>query len=366
MTWTLPGPNRRRKGRLCEGGIYEPHDLPVGRRRRGVGLLPRGGPAGPAHHPAAARLPVLLADVGAAADPAGRRFPPHRAGLPGLRPQRRARPVRLRLHLRPPGRDHRALHRTARPGPVHPVHAGLRRPDRLPAGDRAPGPGAGDDRAERGRARGRARPAVGHPPGVLGGPPGPRGGAARELLLARRHQAAARRQQPGPAAVRPGPVDRRARLPRPARPARHPGRPVLRLPHQRRQLPGLAAMAAGAPAAAAGGVGPLRPVLPDRRGRGLPPGRARRRDPSPRRRPLRPRRAARPDRRAHPPIPALTRNDAHPKRALTRSGRCRAASSAAAAAASPRSRRTRPAAPPPSARSSRARAAGSRCRRARA
>ena len=317
-------------GQLCKADDHEPHGLPVGRRRRGVGLLPRGRPARPADDPAAARLPVLLADVGTAADPAGRRVPPDRAGLPGFRAQRRARPGRLRVHLRSPGRDHRALHRSARPRPLHPVHAGLRRPDRVPAGDRAPRPGAGDDRAERGRARRRPRPAVGHPPRVLGGPRRPRGGAARELLLARRHQAAPRRQQPGPAAVRPGPVDRRARLPRPARPARHPDRPVLRLPHQRRQLPGLAAVAPRAPAAAAGAVGPLRPVVPDGRGGGLPPRRARRRGPPPRRGPLRPRRAARPDRRPHPPVPAFTR-----------SARSRAASSGAAAAASPRSPRTR-------------------------
>jgi hypothetical protein len=342
-----------RSGQLCKGGGYEPHGVPVGRRRRGVGLLPRGGPTRPADHPAAARLPVLLADVGTVADPAGRRLPPHRAGLPGFRPQRRARPGRLRLHLRSPGRDDRALHRPARPRTVHPVHAGLRRPDWIPAGDRAPGPGAGAGRAERGRARGRPRPAVGHPPRVLGRPSRPRGGAARELLLARRDQAAPRREQPLPAAVRPGPVDRRARLPRAARPARHPDRPLLRLPDQRRQLPGLAGVAARAPAAAAGGVGPLRPVLPGGRGGGLPPRRARRRGPSPRRRPLRPRRAARPDRRAHPPVPALTR-----------SGRSRAGSSGAAAAASPRSPRRRGQGRRPSDRSKCARVAGSRCRRA--
>ena len=135
-------------------------------------------------------------------------------------------------------------------------------------------------------------------------------------LLARRDQAAPRRLQPGPAAVRPRPVGRRARLPRPARPARHPDRPVLRLPHQRRQLPGLAGVAARAPAAAAGGVGTPRPVLPDGRGGGLPAGRARRRGPSPRRRALRAGRAARPDRRAHQEVPALTRRRRYSKRTL--------------------------------------------------
>ena len=104
--------------------------------------------------------------------------------------------------------------------------------------------------------------------------------------------------------LRPGPVDRRARLPQPARPAGHPDRPVLRLPHQRRELPRLAGLAPQTPATPAGRMGPLRPLVPGRGGRGLPQGRARRRGARPRRRPLRSRRAARPDRGPDQEIPA--------------------------------------------------------------
>jgi pimeloyl-ACP methyl ester carboxylesterase len=111
------------------------------------------------------------------------------------------------------------------------------------------------------------------------------------------------RNQPEHRELRPGPVDRRVRLPQPARPAGHPDRPVLRLPHQRRELPRLAGLAPPAPAAPAGPMGPLRPVVPGRGGRGLPQGRARRRGARPRRRPLRPRRAARRDRGPDPEIP---------------------------------------------------------------
>ena len=86
-------------------------------------------------------------------------------------------------------------------------------------------------------------------------------------------------------------------------PAGHPDRPVLRLPHQRRELPRLAGLAPPAPAATAGPMGPLRPVVPSRGGRGLPQGGARRRGAHPQRRPLRPRRAARRDRGPDPGIP---------------------------------------------------------------
>ena len=192
-----------------------------------------------ADHPAAARLPVLLADVGTAADAAGRPLPPYRARLPGLRPQRRARPGRLRLHLRSPGRDHRALHRAARPRPLHPVHAGLRRPGRIPAGDRAPRSGAGDDRAERGRPRRRPRPAVGHPPRFWADRAAPRGSAARESsrpprpgsatsAAARSRSSTTRTYGQTSSRFSGGPA------------STDPNRFVLRLPHQRRRLSGLA------------------------------------------------------------------------------------------------------------------------------
>jgi pimeloyl-ACP methyl ester carboxylesterase len=104
-----------------------------------------------------------------------------------------------------------------------------------------------------------------------------------ELLLLRGNAAAPRRNQPERRELRPGPVDRRARLPQQTRPAGHPDRPVLRLPHQRRELSRLAGLAPQTPAAATGHMGPLRPVIPGRGGRGIPQGRARRRDPRPRR-----------------------------------------------------------------------------------
>ncbi len=127
--------------------------------------------------------------------------------------------------------------------------------------------------------------------------------ALRENFFSFGDAAAPRRNQPERGELRSGPVDRRVRLPQPARPAGHPDRAVLRLPHQRRELPRLAGLAPPAPAATAGPMGPLRPVVPSRGGRGLPQGGARRRGAHPRRRPLRPRRAARRDRGPDPGIP---------------------------------------------------------------
>jgi hypothetical protein len=174
---------------------------PPSRRQR---LLPRGRPGQRARRAAAARLPLLLAHVPRPDPPALGRLPRHRPGLSRVRPQRGAGPVRVRLHLRPPGRRGRRPARPARNRHVRDLRDGLRRavgfrlalrhPERLSAiiVQNAPLYPVG------------AAGLVGHPGPVLGGrvrraPPGrallPGPGRAARPVPVRR---------PGPLADRPG------------------------------------------------------------------------------------------------------------------------------------------------------------------
>ena len=65
---------------------------------------------------------------------------PRRAGLSRLRAQRLAGPEEIRVHVRSHRRGHESLHRGPRPLALHALHAGLRRPGRVPDGPGASGP----------------------------------------------------------------------------------------------------------------------------------------------------------------------------------------------------------------------------------
>ena len=95
-------------------------DVSDGEGRRDRGLLPRGRARRCTDDPAAPRLPVLIAHVGTAPDPAGGYLPPRRAGLSRIWAQRHARPGSLRLHVRSSFRGHRRLHHQARSHTVRP------------------------------------------------------------------------------------------------------------------------------------------------------------------------------------------------------------------------------------------------------
>ena len=85
-----------------------------------------------------------------------------------------------------------------------------------------------------------------------------------------------RRQRSERRALRPGSVDGRIRIPQPAGSGRHPERPVLRLPHQRRGLSEMAGMDAREAAAPSGDLGQVRPLLRSLGARGISTRRAER------------------------------------------------------------------------------------------
>src|SRR5262249_21094199 len=84
--------NTTRKGQSRGTPDFVSHDTD----RWALDLLPRSRPARCADAAPAARLSLVLADVRAALRPAYRALSPGRARLPGLRPQRLARPAAIR------------------------------------------------------------------------------------------------------------------------------------------------------------------------------------------------------------------------------------------------------------------------------
>ena len=131
------------------------------------------GPGRRARRAPAARLPFVFAHVPRPDPPALGRLPRHRPGLSRVRPQRRAGPVRVRLHLRPPGRRGRRPARAARNRQVRDLRDGLRRGGRIPARAAASRTAVRDHRAERAAATPGSRRAGGPPWASTGrtGPP---------------------------------------------------------------------------------------------------------------------------------------------------------------------------------------------------
>src|SRR5262245_44136943 len=160
--------NTTRKGQSRGTPDFVSHD----KDRWALDLLPRSRPARRADAAPAARLSLVLADVRAALRPAYRALSPRRAGLPGLRPQRLARPAAVRLHLRAHRCRDGQLHASAGFVALHAVYAGLRWASGLSPGLGPPGAGAGAHHPECGRAQRRPGGDLGHTAGLLGGPAG--------------------------------------------------------------------------------------------------------------------------------------------------------------------------------------------------
>ena len=104
----------------------------------------------------AAWISLFIADVRASLCPALRSLSPGRARLPGLRTQRLAGPENIRIYVRPLGRDHESLRRSARAHALHALHAGLRRPGGFSHGLGPSGADRGSHRS--GRCRAQRRP----------------------------------------------------------------------------------------------------------------------------------------------------------------------------------------------------------------
>ena len=102
-----PGP---REGTLHGTSDFLSHD----RDRWALHLLPRGRRKRRADASPAAWISLFIADVRASLCPALRPLSPGCARLPGLRTQRLAGPENIRVHVRPLGRDHESLRRSAR------------------------------------------------------------------------------------------------------------------------------------------------------------------------------------------------------------------------------------------------------------
>ena len=165
-------------------------------------------------------------------------------------------------------------------------NAGLWRAGRVSARHCPSGARSGTHHPERRRPRGRARPALKEAPRVLGRPRRKRGRATREFLVLCCHQAAPCRLQSKSRDTRSRSMDGRVRLPEPAWRRPHPDRPVLRLPHQRRQLSRLGRLAAAAPTGRVGYLGQVRSLLSRCRDSSLSTGSAWGGGPHPRCRPL--------------------------------------------------------------------------------
>ncbi len=143
----LPLMPRRSKPHRRPGTGDGPLPFRDGRRREG--LLSRGRPGRRPGRAAPARLSDLLAHVPQSDPDARGPLPHHRARLPRLRPERRARSHPVRLHVRP---LRRLGGRSARPTRRHllrDVRDGLRRTGRLPPRPQAPRAGDRPDRSER-------------------------------------------------------------------------------------------------------------------------------------------------------------------------------------------------------------------------
>ena len=166
--------------------------------------------------------------------------------LSGLRQHRHARPGDVRLHVRPPLGDRRGrcsstigLH-----GSLGPLHAGLRRPDRQ--SHHRPPSGlarvAGDPELQ--RLRGGLHRGVGrHPPRALARPNARRPRRrSMPFLEPDGVKLLYLHGPPRPRPDQPRQLEHGPPLPRAPRRAPGPARPALRLPHQRRAVPGLAGL----------------------------------------------------------------------------------------------------------------------------
>ena len=171
-----PGRPARRSGGLAGEGL-----LPERLRARAPHLLPGERSGRSARHPAAPRLPRVVAHL-PRADPASLGpVPRPRARLSRLGIQRPTESRPGHLSLRPPGGACHRLRRGAGDRSVRPLHAGLRVSRGLPGRARSPRAAAGPGGAERQRVprridRGAAGAVQAVPRGSLsGGPDGARG-----------------------------------------------------------------------------------------------------------------------------------------------------------------------------------------------
>ena len=112
-----PGPSPRKRPRKGPKGTFHGtlHRISHRKGRRPHHLLPRSRPERCANPSPPARTPLFIANVRASLRPPFRSLPSHRARLSGLRPQRLARPEKIRVHLRSHRRRDESFHRSARP-----------------------------------------------------------------------------------------------------------------------------------------------------------------------------------------------------------------------------------------------------------
>ena len=156
-------------------------------------VLPRGRAEGCADLAAAARVPVIVADVRNADPAAGGSLPSRGARLSGIWLERRAAAVAIRLYVRSHRNDGRSLHRRFGAEALQRLSAGLWRSGWLSARRGAPRSHPGVRHPECGGERRRFGAGMGRTQSLLAGPCRQRAQGDFEFPLVRNHQTASRR-----------------------------------------------------------------------------------------------------------------------------------------------------------------------------